>query len=165
MNIKTNRHINFNDKYDENEEQRRNTLTHIDFIHATKNEILNRYLTYFENFLSLFINKKLENSNQKIDIDKFQLNNLRIHHKDDIELHQLRRIQIAFESIEHDEKSYLNEDIILIIDAFHIYIENLLKKNVFITHCKTEQQLNKHEVSKKKAKEISNISKKIFIKF
>jgi hypothetical protein len=110
INKKTNRHISFNDKSNKNEEERRNTLTHIDFIHATNNEILNRYLLYFENCLPLFINNKIENSNQEINIEKFQLNNLRIHHKDDIELYQLRQIQIAFESIEQDEKSYSNQD-------------------------------------------------------
>ncbi|CAF4724692.1 unnamed protein product, partial [Rotaria sp. Silwood2] len=88
----------------------------------------------------------LENFNNEIDIEKFQLSNKRIHHKDDIELYHLKRIQIAFENIENDnEKFPLDKDIIIIIDAFHIYIENLLKKNVFINQCKTEQQLNKNE--------------------
>ena len=67
INNKTNRHISFNDKSNENEDEQRNTLTHIDFIHATNNEILNRYLLYFEKFLPLFINNNIE---------KFQLNNL-----------------------------------------------------------------------------------------
>ncbi|CAF0890575.1 unnamed protein product [Rotaria sordida] len=141
----TNRHISFNDKYDDKQEEKRTTLTHIDFIHASENEILHRYLSYFEQCLPLFINKNLENFNNKIDIEKFQLSNTRIHHKDDIELYHLKRIQITFENIEKNEKLPLDKDIIIIIDAFHIYIENLIRKNVFINQCKTEQKLNENE--------------------
>ncbi|CAF3403154.1 unnamed protein product [Rotaria sp. Silwood1] len=141
----TNRHISFNDKYDEKQEERRSTLIHIDFIHASENEILHRYLSYFEKCLPLFINKNLENFNNEIDMEKFQLSNTRIHHKDDIELYHLKRIQIAFENIEKDEEPPLDKDIIIIIDAFHIYMENLLKKNVFINQCKIEQQSNENE--------------------
>ena len=139
--FETNRHISFSEQYDEKQNNKRITLTHVDFIHASENEILRRYLSYFEKYLPLFINKKLDNNNQ-FDIETFQLSNSRIHHKDDIELYYLKRIQIAFENIEYDEKFIIEKDILLIIDAFHIYIENLLKKNGFIVECKIEQQNN-----------------------
>ncbi|CAF3289120.1 unnamed protein product [Rotaria socialis] len=143
VSTETNRHIKFNDDYDE-KQGKRQTLTHIDFIHASENEILQRYLFYFDQYLPKYINEYFTN---EIDIENYQLSNSRMHHKDDVELYHLKRIQMIFESIETAEKFPSDRDIIISIDAFHIYIENLLKKQFFINDCKTEQQSNKNEFS------------------
>lgn len=141
----TNRHIKFTENYDEKQKGKRQTLTHLDYISASDNEILYRYLAYFEEHLPKYIN---ENFTNEVYIENYRLSTSRIHHKDDIELYHLKRIQMLFESIEKIEKFPLDIDILIIIDAFHIYVETLLQRQYFINECNTEQQINKNEVNK-----------------
>ena len=136
------RHISFNEKYEN--EKKRSILGHASFVHASPDIILSRYLSCFERRLPAFIDHKI----QRVDIRTSS--QIRIHHKDDVELHRLRRVQIELEGVDYDPSMIRNEELLLIIDAFQIYIETFLKRNgrtSFILRCTTEQHNDHSEAS------------------
>ena len=148
----TGRHISFNETSKEKPvPSGRRTLTHVDFIRASEHEILQRYLSHFEQHLPSFVLENLEPADEPAGIGRVRLNSTRIHHKDDIELHHIRRIQIAFESLEHDTASCKDEGLNLIIDAFHVFIEHSLQghgRHPSIIQCRTERSPHRSEVSR-----------------
>ena len=136
------RHIRFSEKFDDG--RKRASLGHVDLVHAAPNAILSRYLSCFERRLPAFIDHKLKHADIQIS------SQIRIHHKDDVELHRLRRIQIALEGVDYDSSVARNEELLLIIDAFQIYIENFLKHNgktSFILRCSIQQRKDHSEAS------------------
>lgn len=136
------RHISFNEKYENDE--KRSILGHAHFMHASSDIVLSRYLSCFERRLPAFIDHRI----QRVDIQTSS--QIRIHHKDDVELHRLRRVQFELEGVDYDPSMIQNEDLLLIIDAFQTYIETFLKHNgktSFILRCTTEQHKDHSETS------------------
>lgn len=132
--MSTDRHIRFDEKSKKNET---NFQSQSQTSRASTDEIFHRYLSCFDERLLKYINEQFRSA----DRETWKTSEIRIHHKDDLELRHVRRVRMFFENFHFQREKIVREDFSTIIDAFDVFLEHNFRSN-FVRQCQIEEKTN-----------------------